>query len=129
MYLCGMDIESIREYCLSLPMASEDMAFGDECLLFRVCNKIFACYTFAGNNNLVFKADPDYSLDLRDRYPEIEPAWHWNKRYWNQVRLQNNLSSEFIKSLIRHSYSEVVKKLPKKVKTEYPQILEINTSI
>ena len=121
-----MNIESIREYCLSLPMASEDMAFGDEYLLFRVCGKIFACYGFVREDYFVLKADPDYSIDLRDRYSEIEPAWHWNKKYWNQLRLSGDLKDDMIKSLIRNSYAEVVKKLPKRTKIEYPEICEIH---
>ncbi len=121
-----MNIESIRDYCLSLPMTSEDMAFGDEYLLFRVCDKIFACYGFMREDYFVLKADPDQALDFRDRYPEIEPAWHWNKRYWNQVRLNGNLSDDFIKSLIRNSFAEVVKKLPKRIKAEHPEICKTN---
>lgn len=120
-----MDIEEIREYCLSLPMTTEDMAFGEDCLLVRVCGKIFACISFVRNDYFVLKCDPDYAVELRDRYREIEPAWHWNKRYWNQHDLTGGLSTELMKSLIRHSYSEVIKKLTRKVKTEHPEILDI----
>ncbi len=31
--------------------------------------------------------------------------------YWNQVNLYGTLEDDFIQALIRHSYSEVVKKL------------------
>ena len=121
-----MNIEFVREYCLSLPLATEDMAFGEEeFLLFRVCEKIFACIGFEHPDYFVLKADSEYCIDLRDHHPEIEPAWHWNKKYWNQVSLIGSLSDDFIKSLIRHSYSEVVKKLPKKVRNEYPEIEEV----
>jgi predicted DNA-binding protein (MmcQ/YjbR family) len=120
-----MDIESVREYCLSLPMTTEDMAFGEDYLLLRVCNKIFACFSLEREENLTLKCDPDYAIDLRDRYSDIEPAWHWNKKYWNQLRIPSRLSDELVKGLIRHSYSEAVKKLTKKVKTERPELLEI----
>ena len=120
-----MDIESIRDYCLSLPLTSEDTAFGEDYLLFRVCDKIFACYGFKLEDYFVVKCDPDYALDLRDRHDEITPAWHWNKRYWNQICLHGHLSDETIISLIRHSYSEVVKKLPKRIKSDCPEICEI----
>ncbi|MDE5988247.1 MAG: MmcQ/YjbR family DNA-binding protein [Duncaniella sp.] len=117
------DIETIRQYCLSLPLTGEDMAFGEEYLLFRVCNKIFACYSFERDNYLSLKCNPDYALDLRDRHPEeIEPAWHWNKKYWNQLRLNGPLSEDFIKSLIRHSYSEVIRKLPKRLIAANPDM-------
>lgn len=118
-----MNIETVRDFCLSLPMSSEDMAFGEACLLFRVCGKIFACYGLARPDYFVLKCDPDYALELRELYPEIEPAWHWNKKYWNQLQLSGMLKDDFIKSLILHSYSEVVKKLPKRIKSAYPEIV------
>ncbi len=119
-----MNIESVRQYCLSLPMVTEDNAFGDDCLLFRICDKIFACISFEQEDFLALKCNPDYALDLRDRHIEIAPAWHWNKKYWNQMN-PDCLSDSFIQSLIRHSYSEVVKKLTKKIRTEYPDICKI----
>lgn len=120
-----MNIETIRDYCLSLPLASEDMAFGDDYLLFRVCGKIFACCGLERKDYFVLKCDPEYALCLRDRYREIEPAWHWNKKHWNQLLLNGSLSERMIKHLIHHSYAEVVKKLPKQQKTEHPEITTV----
>jgi len=120
-----MDIEQIREFCLSLPHVTEDMAFGDDYLLLRVCDKIFACIGLVRTDYFVVKCDPDYAIALRDRYPDIEPAWHWNKRYWNQVSIKGTLSAPFIQQLIRHSYTEVVKKLPRRIKAEFPEIQDI----
>lgn len=121
-----MEIESVREYCLSLPHATEDMRFGEAYLLFAVFDKIFACYGFERDNYFVVKCDPDYAIDLRDRYPEIEPAWHWNKKYWNQLNLNGSLPEVKIKALIRHSYARVVAKLPNKFKTQFPEITEVD---
>lgn len=121
-----MNIEEIRIYCLSLPLATEDQPFGDDILIFRVCNKIFACLSLDGDDYFAVKCNADYAMELRGKYSDIEPAYHWNKKYWNQLRLTGNLSESLIKSLIRHSYSEVVAKMPKKVKTEHPEILTIS---
>ena len=120
-----MNIEEIREYCLSLPMAQEDMRFGEDYLLFSVLGKIFACIGLRRPDYFALKCDPGYAIELRDLHPEIEPAWHWNKRYWNQLSLRGNLRDELITSLIRHSYSEVVRKMTRKANTEYPQILTV----
>lgn len=120
------DIESIRKYCLSLPRATEDMAFGEDYLLFRVCGKIFACCALTGTDYFVVKCDADYALDLRDRYPDITPAWHWNKRYWNQLSLRGTLSGAFICELIRHSYSQVVAKLPRSVRVAFPEVTAVH---
>lgn len=101
------------------------MGFGEDHLLFRVHGKIFACVDMDDSEFIALKCDPDYAVELRDRYPEIEPAFHWNKKFWNQVRTESNLGDRMLESLIRHSYAEVVKKLPKKVRTEYPEITRI----
>lgn len=118
-----MNLESVREYCLSLPLVTEDTALGDDNILFRVFDKIFACLSIDGDDYLAVKCDPAYAGELRERHDAIEPAWHWNKKYWNQLRvLSGSLSDAMIESLIRHSYSEVVKKLPKRIRTEHPEI-------
>lgn len=121
-----MNIESLREYCLSFPSTSEDMAFGEDHLLIRVFGKIFACIDLERVDYLVLKCDSEYAVELRCTYSEIEPAWHWNKKYWIQIKLSGNVKENTIKSLIRHSYSEVVKKLPKKNRMENPEINEIH---
>lgn len=118
-----MDIESIREYCLSLPLATEDMPFGEDCLVIRLCGKIFACIGLTRPDYFVLKCDPDYAIDLQDRYPEITPAWHWNKKHWIQLQLRGSLQDSIITSLIHHSYAQVAAKLGKKVKEAHPEIL------
>lgn len=113
-----MDIESVRNYCLSLPFVTEDTPFGEDFLVFRICGKIFACLPLTGENILQMKCDPDYSVELRDRYSVIEPAFHWNKKHWIQLPYEGYLNRDLIESLIRHSYEQVVKKLPRKLRTQ-----------
>lgn len=125
LYICRMNVETVREYCLGLPLATEDMAFGEDNLLFRVCDKIFACLGLDGGDYLALKCDPEYAIELRERYADITGAWHWNKKYWNQVCLHGSLSDELVRRLVRHSYSEVVKKLPASVKKSNPIIMTI----
>ena len=109
-----MNIESLREYCLSLPLATEDMPFDDTVLVFRLKGKIFACILLDRPDLIVMKCDPERALDLRDRYEAIEPAWHWNKKYWNQIHLDSDVDSDLMRELLRHSYNEVNAKLPRK---------------
>lgn len=121
-----MNIEEIREYCLSMPLATEDQAFGPDNLLFRVCNKIFGCIDLNNAARIVVKCDADYAASLRERHREIEPAWHWNKRYWIQIDLHGSLSDKTVQSLIRHSYTQVVGGLPRRERLEHPEILSID---
>ncbi len=124
-----MNIEEIREYCLSLPVATEDMPFEPDGVAFRVMGKIFAYVDLNNNDYFCLKCDPQYALTLREHHSEITGAFHWNKKYWNQVSYRGTLHTDFIKHLINHSYREVVKKLPRRVITEHPQLLAVTDEL
>lgn len=105
-----MNVEEIRDYCLSLPLATESLPFTETALAFRVLGKIFAMIDLDDTEWFVLKCAPDFASELREIHPEIRGAWHMNKKYWNQLSLSGALSDDLIRALIRHSYSEVVKK-------------------
>lgn len=109
-----MNIEEFREYCISKPCATEDMPFDDDMLVFRICNKIFACVSMSRPDMAYMKCDPERALDLREQYSAIEGAYHWNKKYWNQIHFNSDVPDKLILQLVDHSYDEVVKKLTKK---------------
>jgi predicted DNA-binding protein (MmcQ/YjbR family) len=113
-----MNIESVREYCLSLPQTTEDFPFDESTLAFRIEGKIFAMVDLEKTEWFVLKCNPERALELRDRYMDISPARHMNKKYWNQLNLYGALPDKLIRTLICHSYNEVVKKIPKRVIAE-----------
>lgn len=112
-----MDIEEIREYCLQKPYSTEEFPFDETTLVFKIAGKMFACMPLEKSDMLILKCDAEYAIELRDRYSAIAPAWHFNKKYWNQLLIPA-LDDTLIKELIDHSYAEVVKKLTRKVRTE-----------
>lgn len=124
-----MNVEEIRNYCLSLPLATEDFPFDETTLVFRVLGKIFAMIDLEDTQWFVLKCDPELALDLRDRHPEIKGAWHMNKKYWNQVDIFGALPSVQILQMIDHSYAEVVKKMTAKAKKANPAITAVGQDI
>ncbi|MDR3061406.1 MAG: MmcQ/YjbR family DNA-binding protein [Dysgonamonadaceae bacterium] len=60
------------------------------------------------------KCNPAQAIDLRERYNCVEPAWHFNKKYWNSIVLNQDMDDETVRYWIRHSVDEVILKLPKK---------------
>lgn len=104
-----MDIVTFREYCLSLPEVEETLPFGDDTLVYKVSGRMFAMISISIPDHFAVKCHPDRALLLRDRYAEITPGWHLNKRHWNDVSIVGELTDSFLRSEIRHSYFAVVR--------------------
>ncbi len=116
-----MNIEEVRAYCLSLPDVTEDMPWGEEVVVFRIAGKIFLALGLNNDSpHVAVKCNPDKAIDLRDRYFGVQPAFHWNKKYWNDVYLERDLTDVQIRECILESYREVVRKLPGKKKEVLP---------
>ena len=109
-----MDLAQFREYCLSKPRATEDTPFGPDVLVFKVGGKMFALAALDDVPATVnLKCDPDLALDLRDRYDEVRPGYHMNKKHWNTVEIQGAIPYVELRKMIDHSYDLVAKSLPK----------------
>lgn len=117
-----MNIEDLRNHCLSIKGAVENLPFDDDTLVFKVMDKMFA-YTpltpYDGRFWIALKCDPEKAVDLREQYEGVQPGYHMNKKYWNSVYIESDVSDDMIIELIRHSVDEVIKKLPKIRQQEY----------
>lgn len=110
-----MDIEQFREYCLRKKGVTESFPFNEDVLVFKVLNKMFALTSLSTEEFKVsLKCDPEKSLDLREKYSCIVPAFHMNKKHWNSVNGVNLMNDILFIELTNHSYDLVVKALPKK---------------
>lgn len=107
-----MDIEQIREYCLSKADSSECFPFDDDTLVFKVTlsngkSKIFALVSLGKSGYTMLKCNPERAIELRELHTEIEPAYHMNKVHWNGIHTNGTLSVQLIRELIDHSYELV----------------------
>ena len=103
-----MDIVSIREYCISKKGVTESFPFGDDTLVFKKRGKIFALANLEGDLTLNLKCDPDFALELREKYSSVIPGYHMNKKHWNTVLIDGSVPDSELCSWIDHSY-EIVK--------------------
>ena len=114
-----MNIEYVREYCLSKKGTSESFPFDETTLVFKVLDKMFA---LAGLDRIPMqinlKCDPEYALELRDQYEDIIGGYHMSKKHWNTVVIEGDLEDKFILELIDHSYDLIVNSFTKKKKLE-----------
>ncbi len=113
-----MNIEELRDYCLSKKGTSEAFPFDETTLVFKVMDKMFALTDIEDDFGVNLKCEPEKAIELREHYPEVKPGWHMNKKLWNTVDLNGNLSDTLIKEWIDHSYDLIVASLPKKKREE-----------
>lgn len=104
-----MDLMDCREYIVTLPMVEECQPFDEDIIVYKICGKWFATIIFSRGNYIAVKCDPDRAVLLRDKYLSITPAWHYNKRHWNDL-LVTALPESVVKREIRHSYFTVIRK-------------------
>ena len=109
----AMNIEELREYCLSLPQATEDMPFDDETLVFKVGGRMFCFASLTVDLKMNLKCDPDEAIEIRETFPAVTPGFHMNKKYWNTVLIDGSISDSMLKVWILQSYKLVVAKLTK----------------
>ena len=107
-----MNIEELREYCLSKNQAEECLPFDDNSLVFKVKDKIFAILSLTQPFSIDLKCDPSIAVSLRERFPSVLPGYHMNKRHWNTVLVDGSIPDELSENWIDLSYDLVVSKLP-----------------
>jgi predicted DNA-binding protein (MmcQ/YjbR family) len=105
-----MDIEILRDYCIAKKDATESFPFGEDTLVFKVNGKIFALANLDGEPSVNLKCDPDFALELREKYPAVTPGYHMNKKHWNTVILDGSVPDKEVFSWIDHSYKLVAGK-------------------
>lgn len=112
-----MNVEELRDYCLSLKGVTESFPFDEFSLVLKVQGKMFALIPLDNpETQIALKCDPERAIQLREEYEAIVPAWHFNKKYWNTVKIHPSVSRDLLCELIRHSYDLVVAGLPKKLR-------------
>jgi predicted DNA-binding protein (MmcQ/YjbR family) len=115
-----MNIEELHEYCVSLKGATASFPFDEVSLVLKVSGKMFALIPLDRTDlQISLKCDPEKALELRENYSCVEAAYHFNKKYWNTIYLNQDMKTEEVKYWIRHSIDEVMKKLPKHIRDEY----------
>jgi predicted DNA-binding protein (MmcQ/YjbR family) len=105
-----MNIEMLREYCLSKQGVKETLPFGPDTLVYKVNEKIFLI-TGLNEETLRFsvKCNPELAIELRERYPCVKPGYHLNKKHWNTVTIDGSVAVRELKNWIDHSYSLVAR--------------------
>jgi len=118
-----MNIEQLRNFCISKKGVTEEFPFDADTLVFKVLGKMFALIPLEkwerDEKSINLKCNPDWSLELRAAYESIYGGFHMNKKHWNTVVVSSTeISDNFLRELVNHSYDLVVKGMTKKMQQE-----------
>ena len=121
-----MNIQQLYEFCQSKNGVTEHFPFDEDTLVFKVGGKMFALSSLLqwekGEPSVNLKCNPDYALELRGQYGDVQPAFHMSKVHWNTVAINSEVSDKLVKEWIDDSYELVFKSLTKKIQTEILQL-------
>ncbi|MEI6681364.1 MAG: MmcQ/YjbR family DNA-binding protein [Bacteroidota bacterium] len=109
-----MNIEELREFCLSLPAVTEDIKW-EEHLAFSVGGKIFCLTNLDPPLKVVMKV-PEDQFDELTESGEIIQASHFARRQWMAVNDESRFSRTEWEHYVAQSYNLVKSKLTRTVR-------------
>ncbi len=115
-----MNIEELRDFCLSLPDVTEATPFGKflkgrfTILVFYVgsrarMRRMFCYFNIDDFTGVTLKCQPERIAELKERYAAVGEPFNGNRKHWISVCLNEDLSDEQVRELVRNSYGMVKK--------------------
>lgn len=115
-----MNIEELRDFCLSLGDVSEKTPFGnfarryESILVFYVAGHMF-CFVDMDNFTFVdIKSTPDEIDELKATHSSVDKPLNCSPRHWIQLNFNGDVPDSLIYSLINRAYLIVKQKYTKK---------------
>ena len=111
-----MNIEELRDFCLSLPGVTEATPFEKfsrgkfTILVFYVSGHMFCYFNIDDFSSITIKCSPDEMVELKERYQGIGEPFNGDKRHWISVHLGQDVPNDVVKALVSKSHGLVADK-------------------
>lgn len=115
-----MNIEELRDFCLSLPGVTEATPFEKfsrgkyTILVFYVSGHMFCYFNIDYFKSVTIKCPPEQMADLKERYQAIGEPFNGNKRYWISVEMNSDVDDDHLQELVCQSYELVKTRKPQR---------------
>jgi len=119
-----MNIEELRDYCISKPAVAESFPFDESTLVFKVAGKMFLLTDLVDAFSMNVKNTPEKVIELREHYPCVLPGYHMNKIHWVTVIIDGSISDSLLKKWIDESYNLIVSGFSRKEKLLFAELTE-----
>jgi predicted DNA-binding protein (MmcQ/YjbR family) len=117
-----MNIEELRDYCISKPVVTESFPFDESTLVFKVAGKMFLLTDLVDAFSMNIKNSPEKVIELREQYPSVLPGYHMNKTHWITVMIDGTIPDILLKQWIDESYNSIISGFSRKEKALYTEM-------
>jgi len=112
-----MDIDWLRDHCLSLAHTTEQIQWGDA-LVFKVGGKMYAVASLEpGDTWLSFKCSDENFAELIER-PGVVPAPYMARAQWVALETETAFPRAELQGLLARAHKLIFAKLPKKIQSQ-----------
>jgi predicted DNA-binding protein (MmcQ/YjbR family) len=112
-----MNLEQLENILSSKSGVTKEFPFGDEAMVFKVMNKMFALIAWKEKPlRITLKSLPQDAIAYREIYSCVIEGYYMNKKHWNTIIIDGTMKEEILTEMIDESYNLVVDKLTKKEK-------------
>lgn len=115
-----MNIEELRDYCLSMDGVTEKTPFGkfarrfDSVLVFYIVEHMFCMTDMDDFTSVTVKANPEVIEELKMTRSSVSSHRNMSERHWIQLNLSGDISDREIYNLVKSSYEIVKSKYTRK---------------
>lgn len=115
-----MNIEELREYCLSLEDVTEKTPFGkfarryDSILVFYVLDHMFCFVDIDDFTSVTVKSTPDEVEEIRMNHSSVSNPLNQSLKHWIQLNLNGGIPDRQIYAFVKRAYDIVQAKYTKK---------------
>lgn len=119
-----MNIEDLREYCLSLEDVTEKTPFGkfatrfDSVLVFYVLDHMFCFVDMDDFTSVTVKSAPYEVEEIRMNYSSVSNPLNQSLKHWIQLNLNGDIPDRQIYAFVNRAYEIVKAKYTKKRKKQ-----------
>jgi predicted DNA-binding protein (MmcQ/YjbR family) len=117
-----MNIEELRDYCISKPAVTESFPFDENTLVFKVAGKMFLLTDLVDAFSMNVKNTPEKVIELREQYPSVLPGYHMNKIHWITVMIDGTIADVLLKQWIDESYKLIISGFSRKEKALFAEM-------
>lgn len=109
-----MDIERLREYCLSFDGVTEKTPFGkfaarfDSVLVFYIMGHMFCMFDMDNFEGVTVKGEPAVIAELYETRSSCAAHRNMSRKYWIELGIGGDISDAEILDFVKRSY-EIVK--------------------